>query len=247
MSEQDIDAGAFWDDEVRASLSVAKFGVVCVTADNVAAPWLNYEAGALAERLSGSVCPYLFGMRKNDLVAAPLSRLQAQEADRDGTFALVVAVNKRLGDDAISDSTLLESFETFWPRLRDRLSKIHSLARPPRPDSEKIDEILTLMQTNTSVLSKLALTISAGELEADQNSTHTDSRIEILLQQRLFQLPEFNGWSVRVARFGNLLQARFVASDGKVIERKLKATATSDPVEGFVRQFLVALRSSDAL
>jgi hypothetical protein len=56
FSPQDIESGAFWTEEIRRRLRSASFAIVCVTAENHERPWINYEAGAIAERLDGKVC-----------------------------------------------------------------------------------------------------------------------------------------------------------------------------------------------
>ena len=60
MSRADIRAGARWSGEVQAELSECRFGIICLTRDNQTAPWILFEAGALAKTIEGTfVCPYL--------------------------------------------------------------------------------------------------------------------------------------------------------------------------------------------
>jgi len=62
----DIPAGAIWSTEIMNNLSSADVGIIFLTPENKAEPWLLFEAGALANRFgTGSrVCLYLLGMRK---------------------------------------------------------------------------------------------------------------------------------------------------------------------------------------
>src|SRR5690242_2789258 len=83
-SDKDIETGAFWDDVIRGNLKTVKYAIVCCTPENVTAPWLNYEAGALAEKLGGCTAPLILGSRPEVLRVSPLSRLQAREADKSG-------------------------------------------------------------------------------------------------------------------------------------------------------------------
>jgi hypothetical protein len=48
MSSRDISAGARWQVEIARQLDTTDFGIVCVTRENQASKWLNFEAGALA-------------------------------------------------------------------------------------------------------------------------------------------------------------------------------------------------------
>jgi TIR domain len=60
MSSEDILAGARWNGEIARHLSETKFGVICVTPENlVSAPWLTFEAGAIAKTIDERifVCP----------------------------------------------------------------------------------------------------------------------------------------------------------------------------------------------
>src|ERR1035441_2856666 len=51
MSETDVPAGANWSFTVAKALERTQFGVICVTAENMNAPWLMFEAGALSKAL----------------------------------------------------------------------------------------------------------------------------------------------------------------------------------------------------
>ena len=96
MSERDIDAGQRWNDQISARLKDTHFGIICLTPENLSAPWLLFEAGALAKALDvARVVPVLLDLRKADL-AFPLAQFQAVEADRDGFFSLVSALNRAL-------------------------------------------------------------------------------------------------------------------------------------------------------
>ena len=50
MSESDIESGQQWRAQLSKHLTECKFGIICVTAENQAKPWLNFEAGALSRR-----------------------------------------------------------------------------------------------------------------------------------------------------------------------------------------------------
>ena len=63
MSSADIAAGARWSTNIQRQLSETSLGILCVTRENQGAPWLVFEAGALAKTIDGTyVCPYLIDM-----------------------------------------------------------------------------------------------------------------------------------------------------------------------------------------
>jgi hypothetical protein len=150
MSAEDIDKGARWSSEVANKLSSIKAGILCVTADNMEAPWLNFEAGALSTTLEKTfVSPYLIGLRPTDL-KGPLVQFQATESNnKSDTHLLIATLNKALGDDALSEKLLGKAFETYWPELELSLQKIQSAKTPPRPQREEreiLEELLDLVR-----------------------------------------------------------------------------------------------------
>jgi hypothetical protein len=121
MSAADIDAGARWSEELARELNRIRFGIFCMTAGNLTAPWMLYEAGALSRQLrQGRICPYLFGVVPKDL-AAPFSHFQAVNSDRDGTRRLMQSLNKAAEKNALSEQRLGKYFDNSWPDLERRL------------------------------------------------------------------------------------------------------------------------------
>jgi hypothetical protein len=55
-----ISAGARWANELANELAGTRFGILCLTRDNLNSPWLLFEAGGLAKTVEDTfVCPYL--------------------------------------------------------------------------------------------------------------------------------------------------------------------------------------------
>jgi hypothetical protein len=83
MSQHDIAAGERWSSEVAKELESCNFGIVCVTRDNLLAPWLLFEAGALSKQIAaGAVVPYLLDADFSDLLKSPLGLFQGKKAER---------------------------------------------------------------------------------------------------------------------------------------------------------------------
>ena len=152
MSSEDIDRGARWSAEVARELDANGFGILCMTPDNLTAPWVLFEAGALSKAFdSARVCPYLVGVEIAAL-EGPLAQFNAARANRDDTLRLVETINKQLGDNKLDDGTLGEAFGMWWPRLEERLKA--SLAVPStavvpsrRPVPDMIEEVLEIQRT----------------------------------------------------------------------------------------------------
>ena len=41
LSSEDIDKGARWSTDIAKELEASGFGILCITEDNLAAPWIN--------------------------------------------------------------------------------------------------------------------------------------------------------------------------------------------------------------
>ena len=67
MSSEDIAKGARWGSDIATQLSEADAGIICLTRENMNAPWILFEAGALSKYVDASlVCPYLYGLSLAD-------------------------------------------------------------------------------------------------------------------------------------------------------------------------------------
>ena len=55
FSPEDIEKGDNWDKTISSELSECKYGIICLTSDNTSAPWINFEAGAIAKSLDSKV------------------------------------------------------------------------------------------------------------------------------------------------------------------------------------------------
>jgi hypothetical protein len=148
MSEHDIAAGARWGHELTSQLSESRIGVICLTPENLSAPWLLFEAGALAKSISESrVIPYRLGLSSADVVF-PLAQFQGVDADEDGTRRLLLSLNA-VRDLPMPEDRLERIFARWWP---DFSSRINSIPAPTssqvkqRDDRALLEEILQLVR-----------------------------------------------------------------------------------------------------
>lgn len=169
MSAQDVEKGARWSSDLFSALEDCTAGVICVTPENTQEPWLNFEAGALAKTVQKKalVCPYLVGLRPNDLTG-PLVEYQATEASEDDTRKLVKTLNGALPENNLPDEKLEKAFDRWWPDLDSSLKATRSskvLEKPQRSDREILEEILALVRESA----KKPFTRSFNEILADLN------------------------------------------------------------------------------
>ena len=52
FSPEDIEKGNNWDKTISTELENCSYGIICLTKDNVEAPCINFEAGAIAKSLN---------------------------------------------------------------------------------------------------------------------------------------------------------------------------------------------------
>lgn len=140
MSDEEIRSGERWSNEIARSLDQTDFGVVCVTQSNQHAPWLIFEAGALAKSLEiGRVVPLCIDIAPSD-VTGPLAAFQGRCLDRDGLWRLVRdidgACEKSLGD------RLEKLFERMWPDVEAALVMATKEARSDRPLQRSTDDMV---------------------------------------------------------------------------------------------------------
>lgn len=147
MSASDIEKGSRWSSDLASHLEAAQFGLICLTPDNLQAPWLLFEAGALSKSIENSrVVPYLYGVSQAQL-QGPLAQFQAAVSEKGPTFEVVKAINGAFGERALDGSRLESAFETWWPKLQVALNNIPETAEkapPPRTDRDILEEILHL-------------------------------------------------------------------------------------------------------
>ena len=109
MSQTDLKAGTRWNPELESELAHAVFGVSCITPENRKAPWVLFEAGALASQVKQKalLCPYLIDLETSD-IDYPLAQFHMEKWNREGTLGLVRGINSALEQtepqSAISDA-----------------------------------------------------------------------------------------------------------------------------------------------
>jgi tetratricopeptide (TPR) repeat protein len=146
MSDSDIQPGQRWNEEVSSHLECARFGIICLTPENLNSPWLLFESGALGKAVSSArVVPLLFDMTESDLTF-PLAQFHAVEATRAGFLALAASVNRVLPGKGLETAILSNTFNALWSAFESDLATVAPLqnetGRTSRTDRELLDELL---------------------------------------------------------------------------------------------------------
>jgi hypothetical protein len=158
MSEE-IEKGTRWASRVAYELQFCKFGLICLTPDNLTASWIYFEAGALAKVVGQShVAPVLFRLKPSD-IQGPLTQFQAVNltAQKD-MMRLIKSINEAAGAEARDERTLEKAFNGLWGLVEGKLKSL------PETDLEKekiapsidsmqrsIEEVLTLVREQSQI------------------------------------------------------------------------------------------------
>jgi hypothetical protein len=151
MSKKDIEKGSRWHLELAKALEGMKVGIICLTPENLTAPWLLFEAGSLSKTLDRDtrICTYLLAGLEFTDVPLPLGAFQSTKAEQEDTYQMLRDVNRSLGS-PISEETLKGVFERMWPDLAAKLSTLPEPGAkipPKREVKDMVEEILNLTRT----------------------------------------------------------------------------------------------------
>jgi len=123
ISSEDISKGRRWARAIDEQLQETSFCVVCVVPGNAGAPWINFEAGAIAKIVSDAhVVPLLFGVEPNELMGLPLGMFQAAAFEKDEMYRVLKTVNAATGI-PLSNERLKKNLDLCWNGL---VSEIHA-------------------------------------------------------------------------------------------------------------------------
>jgi hypothetical protein len=157
VSSEDIDKGARWNTDISKELEDSSFGILCITPENLEAPWLNFEAGALSKSLDRArVAPFLFQVERT-AITGPLLQFQSTLLEIDDVRKLVKSLNAALDDQALDEARVDEIFDVWWPRLKEALEAIGGEPETrPKARSEKdlLAEVLELARSQQQLLSR---------------------------------------------------------------------------------------------
>lgn len=150
VSSEDINKGGRWGSEIAEQLEKSQIGIICLTKENMEAPWILFEAGTLSKAVGRSfVCPYLLDLKPTD-IKGPLGLFQATICDKVDTRKLVDTINQALEEKKrLPKDRLDKIFERGWPELEKLLKDIpltKAEMGPIRSDRELFEEILSIVR-----------------------------------------------------------------------------------------------------
>ena len=162
FSEDDIEKGGNWDRVVSKELSECNFGIICLTKENMFAPWVNFEAGAIAKSLDSKVSALMININPSD-IKGPLSRYQATKIDEKDFYQLISSINNAQ-EQPVDEGVLGKAFKAIWTEIRSETNSIiEEYNKDGKSDkqphsgqetikNEAIEEILQILRAQHSLL-----------------------------------------------------------------------------------------------
>ncbi|CDM70069.1 Hypothetical protein CM240_2952 [Clostridium bornimense] len=162
FSTEDIEKGEKWDSKISGELSESEFGIVCLTSQNVSAPWIHFEAGALSKALDDKVSALMLNVNPSD-IKGPLSRFQATKFTKEDFYKLLETINNN-NDTKLEESILKRTFEVMWEKINVTINNLikeydsESIKNPKKTteineNREAIEEILQILRNQNNILS----------------------------------------------------------------------------------------------
>ncbi|MCM1118033.1 MAG: toll/interleukin-1 receptor domain-containing protein [bacterium] len=171
-SPEDIQKGENWDSRLTKELEECKYGIVCLTKENVSAPWVHFEAGALSKSLDSHTSALMIDVVTSD-IQGPLARFQATRFDKDDFYQLICGINDA-SDNKILDKVLKNSFEAIWDKMEVNINDIikkHSKntrelnKEKSREQNDILEELLQLSRKQDAVINNPEKLFPVGYFE----------------------------------------------------------------------------------
>jgi hypothetical protein len=161
LSKADIEKGARWGPEISDRLEEAKIAIVCLTAENLDAPWILFEAGAIAKTKEAKLCTLLLDLTPST-VQPPLGQFQSTQFEKEDVRKLVETIVRRVRESdekAPSSDVVTNTFDKFWPDLVTRIETAKAATpttgAPARKTEEILDEILLSVRRLENVVAEV--------------------------------------------------------------------------------------------
>lgn len=198
VSSEDIDKGARWSTDIAKELEDSAFGILCVTKENLHAPWLTFEAGALSKKLDKAyVSPFLFDIKRSE-INGPILQFQSTVFDKEDIRKLVKTINKACGEEQLKEERLDKAFEVWFPNLEEELSKIKPSTketvakRTEKGHQEILEEILELARINQKILRSPEVILPSEYLRQILKDDKQNEIDQKLMREQLMMFREFD-------------------------------------------------------
>jgi hypothetical protein len=156
-----IEKGKKWSSEIHRALQATRFGIVCLTPDNLNSPWIHYEVGALSKTKGALIWTFLHNLDPGDL-SRPLSEFQHTAATKHDVLELLKRINAQLGKvrgKPVEGRILEDNFESAWPQMEKSLKAAERKSGKPSLTKASFGELARVEEVKTFVGDWHAITI----------------------------------------------------------------------------------------
>ncbi len=121
VSSEEIRKGAAWFKKLMNQVNQSDFVFVCLTDENFNAPWLLFEAGAIARMFDEAhVCILLVGDLSEADLELPLFNFQSTKLkDKEDMRKLLQTINQIHEKRIVSANVLNNTFDRLWPKFEE--------------------------------------------------------------------------------------------------------------------------------
>tara|TARA_R110002126_G_scaffold291411_1_gene452205 strand:+ start:2097 stop:2897 length:801 start_codon:yes stop_codon:yes gene_type:complete len=147
-----IEKGKKWSKEISDRLEDSKVGIICLTRENLNAPWILFEAGAISKSSDSYVCTFLTDISSPTEITGPLSSFQHTRFQKEEILKLIKTINTNIkeskGGKSLNEKSLEDVFEIFYPKLESRIKEILEISPEQevenhiRSDRELLEELV---------------------------------------------------------------------------------------------------------
>ncbi|WP_156418545.1 TIR domain-containing protein, partial [Aureimonas sp. D3] len=164
ISSEDLKKGGRWVADLSDELEKDSFGILCLTASNLTAPWVLFEAGALSKSVGDShIAPFLVGVKPSEL-PQPLTQFNAVLSNKADFKKLVRDINASSSSETVEQDRIDKAVDACWNNIEKELTEAAEPTveqqkptdAPPAEMLERFDdilqELLTLNRSQSSLL-----------------------------------------------------------------------------------------------
>lgn len=189
-STKDIEKGETWNARILDELSNTDYGIICLTKENVEAPWINFEAGALAKNMGQSRVMTLLVDLPPSEVKGPLTSFQATAiSNKNDFFELVKGINAG-ATQPVDNNVLQTLYDGLWEKINTDFQNVISEDKTTSDKKPKdsrnqgtqiLEELVQLVRQQNSLLNTPSALLPPGYVRDIFTETLKKDDVEDLL------------------------------------------------------------------
>lgn len=174
MSEKNIESGDEWFQTIKQQLVTCNFVIIILTKDNLSAPWIMFESGAIAiKHASKKVVPFLFGVKVD--TKSPLSHYNHIKYSKEGFSKLINSIINFFHFKKSTETQLKNMIPTIYNEFNDNIFEIVE-----KMQNVDLYDVSHIYPNNVQSISQKSVFISAPMNSCESNDEYKTLRTHIL-------------------------------------------------------------------